>query len=72
MGCRGIISAEETKQKMVCISFHWEQKNRINYSPSPTLHSSELAWKASGKTLFSCPYRKRQKWQGVGILPQRA
>lgn len=56
MGCCCIISVEGTrKQKMVCISFHWEQKNRLNYSLFPTFYIPQnlcVKWTRSSCFMF--------------------
>lgn len=71
MGCWCIISLEETKQKMVCISFHWEQKNRINYSLFRTsCIPQNMSVKQTGRHCFNVHMVRGRSGRGWKFCPR--
>lgn len=73
MGYQCIISMEETRErKMVCVSFHWEQKNRINYGLFPTPCLPQTCMESEQKEVALMFVSEEAEELGVEILPQRA
>lgn len=64
---------EETrKRKMVCKSFHWEQKNTINYSLFPTSCIRQTCMESEREEVVLMLISEEAEVVEVEILSQRA